>query len=347
MKLVASAFRRKILAAGLLLSVALVVGAAPPPRIETLRSTGGLPAHIAGAFREPLGFQQSDSRQYFVFDRRAHAVYTIAGDEAKKIVDIGAEPGRVLDPTAFDIDPSDGRFVVADAPLRQSRVQLFTADGRRLGGFTLPEREKPRLMLESTVLNGVGSIQFTGRSILINQPEAGALVSELGPYGTPIRSFGELRATGHEADKDVHLALNAGLPLADPTGGYYFVFSAGIPLFRKYDAKGTLLFERHVEGPEVDEYLRTMPRRWPMRRTEDGDVLPVVPPAVRTAGVDRDGRLWIVLTSPLTYVYSGSGEKLRTVQFKGASVLTPSSLFFTRDGRVLVTPGCYEFRANP
>jgi hypothetical protein len=334
---------RSVIAAGISLSL-LATSQATRPHIETLRSTGGLPAHIAGSFRDPLGFQQSDSGRYFVFDRRAHAVYTIAGDAPKKIVDIGAEPGRVLDPTAFDIDPSDGSFVVADAPLRQSRVQVFTSDGRRLGGFTLPEREKPRLMLENMVLNGIGSVQYTGGNILINQPEAGVLVSELGPYGTRIRAFGELRATGHEADHDVHLALNTGLPLADPTGGYYFVFSAGIPVFRKYDAKGALLFERHVEGPEVDDYLRTMPTRWPTRRTEDGDILPLVLPAVRTAGVDREGRLWIALISPFTYVYDGSGEKLRTVQFKGASLLRPNSLFFTKDGRVLVTPGCYEFR---
>jgi hypothetical protein len=345
MNLVASAFRRKKHALSLLLPLLLVV-AASQSRVETLRSTGGLPAHIAGAFRDPLGFQQTDSGQYFVFDRRAHAVYTIAGDTANKVVDIGAEPGRVLDPTAFDIDPSDGSFVVADAPRRQSRIQIFTAEGRRRAGFTLAERDKPRLMLDNMVLNGIGSIQYTGKSILINQPEAGALVSELGLYGTPIRTFGELRATGQERDQNVHLALNAGLPLADPTGGYYFVFSAGVPLFRKYDAKGTLRFERHVEGPEVDEYLRTMPTGWPTRRTEDGDVLPIVPPAVRTAGVDRGGRLWIALMSPVTYIYDASGEKLRTVQFKGASVLTPNSLFFTRDGRVLVTPGCYEFKID-
>lgn len=326
------------------LTLAAVAAAVPPSRVDVLRSTGGVPAHIAGMFREPVGFQQTDSGQYFVFDRRAHAVYTIADDAAKKVVDIGAEPGRVIDPTAFDLDPSNGSFVVADAPRRQPRVQVFTADGRRFSGFTLPEREKPRLTLDTMVLNGIGSIQYTGRSILINQPEAGALVSELEPYGTPIRAFGQLRATGHEADQNVHLALNTGLPLADPAGGYYFVFSAGIPMFRKYDAKGTLQFERHVEGPEVDDYLRSMPARWPARRTEDGDVLPMVPPAVRTAGVDRQGRLWIALTSPFTYVYDGSGEKIRTVQFKGASLLMPNSLFFTKDGRILVTPGCYEFR---
>jgi hypothetical protein len=330
----------------MLAAVLLLMMAAQPsrPRVETLRSAGGLPAHIAGMFRDPVGFQQTDQAQYFVFDRRAHAVYTVAAGAARKIVDIGAEAGRILQPTAFDIDPSDGSFVIADAPLRRPRVQLFTADGRRLGGFTLSDAEKPRLVLESGVLNGIASIQYAGGSFFINQPEFGALVSELGPYGTPIRSFGELRRTGHEADRNIHLAMNVGLPLPDPTGGYYFVFLAGVPMFRKYDAKGVLLFERHVEGPEVDQYLRTMPTRWPTRRTEDGDVLPIVPPAVRTAGVDREGRLWISLTSPFTYVYDESGDKVRTVQFRAAGVLTPNSLFFTKDGRILVTPGCYEFR---
>lgn len=326
-------------------ALAMTAAAWPPP-IEVLRSTGGLPAHIAGSFRDPFGFQQTDNGQYFVFDRRAHAVFTIAGDAAKKVVDIGAEPGRVIDPTAFDLDPADGSFVVTDAPLRRPRVQLFTVDGRRLGGFTLADREKPRLVIGRAVLNGIGSIRYAGGSVFINQPETGSLVSELGPFGTPVRTFGQLRPTGHESDQNVHLALNTGLPLPDPTGGFYFVFVAGVPAFRKYDVKGALLFERHIEGAEMDPYLRTMPTRWPTRRTEDGDILPLVPPAITTAGVDRDGRLWISLTSGFTYVYD-AGEKVRTVQFRGASVLTPNSLYFTKDGRVLVTPGCYEFKATP
>ena len=342
MNVVASAFRRKI---GLAILAILLIGAGQAPRIQVLQSTGGLPAHIAGTFREPIGFQQTDAGQYFVFDRRAHAVYTIAGDAARKIVDIGAEPGRVLDPTAFDLDPSDGSFVVSDAPLRRPRIQLFTAEGARLAGFTLQDREKPRLLLESMVLNGIGSIQYAGGRLFINQPETGGLISELELYGTPVRTFGQLRPTGHEFDSNVHLALNSGLPLADPTGGYYFVFWAGVPVFRKYDAAGTLQFERNIQGPEIDQYLKTMPARWPARRTEDGDVLPLVPPAVRTAAVDREGRLWIVLTSSVTYVYDRGGDKIRTVQFRGAGSLAPTSLFFTKDGRILVTPGCFEFRA--
>jgi hypothetical protein len=329
----------------LLLAAPAVIHSNAQHRIEVLRSIGGLPAHVAGAFQFPLGFQQADDGRYFVFDRRAHAVYTIAGDDPpRKIIEVGQEKGRVLDPSAFDIDPADGSFAVADAPGAQERIQTFTAGGSQLGGFTLPGREVPRLTLGNIVLNGIGSLQFTGRSVLLNKPERGVLVTELAFDGSLVRAFGQFRATGHESDPDLHLAFNAGLPLIDPTGGYYFVFQAGIPLFRKFDASGALLFERHIEGPEVDEYLRTMPTSWPRHRTEDGDMLPLVPPAITTAAVDRRGHLWVSLASPFTYIYDPAGDKIRTVQFKGAGVLTPTSLFFTKSGRVLVTPGCYIFQ---
>jgi hypothetical protein len=329
----------------LLLAAPAVIHSSAQRRVEVLRSVGGLPAHVAGAFQSPLGFQQADDGRYFVFDRRAHAVYTIAGDDPpRKIIEVGQEKGRVLDPGAFDIDPADGSFAVADAPGARERIQTFTAGGSQLGGFTLPGREVPRLTLGNIVLNGIGSLQFTGRSVLLNKPERGVLVTELAFDGSLVRAFGQLRATGHESDPDLHLAFNAGLPLIDPTGGYYFVFQAGTPLFRKFDASGALLFERHIEGPEVDEYLRTIPTTWPRHRTEDGDLLPLVPPAITTAAVDRRGHLWVSLASPFTYVYDPMGDKIRTVQFNAAGVLTPTSLFFTKSGRVLVTPGCYIFQ---
>ena len=310
--------------------------------VDVLRSTGGLPAHIAGSFQRPIGFQQADNGQYFVFDRRAHAVYAVNGDVVRKIIEVGAEAGRVLDPSAFDIDPTDGTFVIGDAPFEGARIQTFTASGGRLGGFALPGRHMPRVTMDSFVLGGIGSIQFSGATILINQPEQGSLMTELRLDGSPYRTIGELRSTG-QGDPNVHFALNSGFPLVDPTGGFYFVFSSGVPMFRKYDAEGKLLFERHIQGAEVDPYLRTMPTSWPTRQLEK-NLLPIVPAAIRTAAVDRAGRLWVALTSPFTYVYDRSGDKIRTVQFRGADILTPNSLFFTKDGRVLVTPGCYIFK---
>ena len=116
-------------------------------------------------------------------------------------------------------------------------------------------------------------------------------------------------------------------------------------MFRKYDAAGQLVFERRIQGREIDALIAAMPTTWPRRRTSEGE-LPLVTPAIRTAAVDRDGRLWIVFTVPYTYVFDRDGDKVRTVQFRGAGLMTPSSLFFGTDGRILVTPGLFEFPAR-
>ena len=133
---------------------------------------------------------------------------------------------------------------------------------------------------------------------------------------------------------------NSGIPIADPSGGFFFVFMAGEPAFRKYDDKGTLIYERVVQGREIDPLVAAIPDRWPRRSSGE---LPLVAPMVRTAAVDRSGRLWISFVLPFSYVYDSGGEKIRTVQFRGAGVVSPSSLWFNEKGRVLVTPGCYEF----
>jgi DNA-binding beta-propeller fold protein YncE len=324
---------------------------APGPasaRVEVLRSVGSVPPEIVGVFDDPVAFQQALSGQYFVLDRRGHTVYGIdaARTTSWKIVQIGQESGRIIEPSGFDLEPTQSTFVVADAPEGRERVQIFGSGGRLLGGFTLPGRAEMRVVIDGLALSGAGSLRYTGHSVLMSQPETGALFTEFSMTGTVQRHVGTLRMTGQESDRDVHLALNAGIPLVNPRGGYYFVFSAGIPIFRKYDSGGTLVFERHIEGRELDSTLLSLPTRWPRRTAGEGHELPVVPPLVRAAAVDADGNLWLSMTLPYTYVYNTSGEKIRTVQFRGAGILAPTSLFFTHTGTLLVTPGCYEFRAG-
>ena len=313
---------------------------------DVLRPSGAVPAHIAGRFREPTGFQQSSSGQHFVFDRRAHTVYGVDAQLASswEIIQIGAEQGRIIDPTAFAVE-ADGTFVVADAPNNRERIQIFTPAGFRIGGFLLPGRLQPRVVMGNAVLNGIGSLQYTGTSILMSQPETGALITEYALGGGVNRTIGRLRRTGHEEDREVHLALNSGVPLVDPNGGFFFVFQTGEPVFQKYDAAGQLIFERHVEGREIDQLVASLPTKWPTRRTSDGEI-PLVTPTIRTAAVDRDGNVWIAFNVPFTYVYDRDGDKTRTVQFHGAGVIMPNSLFFGQSGRVLVTPGLYEFDAG-
>ena len=329
----------------LLLAVAALGTRADALTVEILRSVWSLPPHIVGLFEEPLNFQQSPDGPYYVFDRRGHTVYTVDADKtfARKLIEIGQEQGRIIQPRGFDTT-AGGSFVIADAPRGVQRVQIFGPIGNRVGGFTLLARLAETITVGTLVLNGLASIQYSGGNLLISHPESGSLFTEYSTAGYALRSFGRLRETGFEQDRDLHIALNAGLPLVDPTGGYFYVFLGGRPLFRKYAADGRLLFERHVEGPELDDFLAALPTRWPTRRAEDREV-PFVQPTVRTAAVDGRGQLWVSLSLPYTYVYDTQGDKIRTVQFRAAGTISPTSLFFTHEGRLLVTPGCYEF--NP
>jgi hypothetical protein len=327
-----------------LLAIAAVGVLAREP--DVLTSVRGIPAHLAGQFEEPIGFQQEASGDYLVFDRRAHAVYRIDASRttATRVIDIGPEPGRVLGPTAFDVAPN-GIIAVADAPQQAERIQFFNTRGERIGGFSLPGRAAPRVVIGTLVLSGVGSLQFTGRSVLMNQPEAGGLITEYGLAGTALRTIGALRPTGHEDDRDVHLALNVGLPVVNPQGGFYFVFQAGEPRLRKYSSDGGLLFERTLQGKEIDGLMQAMPTTWP-RRDVGGRQLPVVPPVVRAAAADPEGRLWISLVTPVTYVFDADGDLVRRVQFKAAGIVSPASLFFASRSRLLISPGLYEFRVE-
>ena len=77
------------------------------------------------------------------------------------MLEIGQEDGRVIQPTGFDV-AADGRFVVADVPRAQQRVQTFDRAGKLLTGFFLPGAPAARVILGNLMLNGAGSVQHTG-----------------------------------------------------------------------------------------------------------------------------------------------------------------------------------------
>ena len=116
----------------------------------------------------------------------------------------------------------------------------------------------------------------------------------------------------------------------------------GTPAFARFDAGGTLLFHRVMQGREIDPLVEAVPKVWP-RRAVEGTRFRSWRRLVRTAAVDPGGRLWVSFVVPYTYVFDGLGEKVRTVQFQAAGVVSPDSLFFPAPGRLLVTPGCFEF----
>jgi hypothetical protein len=324
--------------------VAALLGLAIGP--DVVRSIDAIPAHVAGRFRDPAGFERSASGQYFVFDRRSQIVYGLdaRGEDAWEIVHIGNEPGRILNPFAFAV-AADGTFAVADAPQNQERVQIFSPAGFRVGGFTLPGKPRARVSLDGLVLNGIGSLQYTGTSVFLSQPDTGSLVTEYTTTGVLVRSFGDLRHTGHEDDRAVHIALNIGVPLVDPSGGFFFVFQTGEPVFRKYDASGRLIFERQIQGRDIDPLLSRLPNMWPKRAPDSGEI-PFLPPTIRTAAVDASGRLWVSFAEPVTYEFDRDGDKIRAVQFRAAGIVSPNHMSFDEKGRMLVTPGLVVFDVN-
>jgi hypothetical protein len=281
-----------------------------------------------------------------LLDRRQHTVSTVdkARTKLTTLMRAGMEKGNVLQPAALSLAPGDA-FAVSDAPFGQERVQLYFRSGSLLSAFLLPGVTAPRLTLDGVILNGTGSMHFNGKTLMISRPESGSLVWVLNLEGQVIAQIGSLRRTGHEADRDVHLALNLGLPIATSDGGLIFVFQTGVPMFRKYSADGRVEFERHIEGPELDGYIQALPTTWPIRKTGD-NTLPLVPPIIRTAAISPEGDLWISLVPMVSYVYNASGNKTRTLQFDATGPLAPTSFFFSRASgstRLLVTPGCYEF----
>ena len=156
-----------------------------------------MPAHIAGTFNDLAACHTTPDGDYLVFDRRAHSVYRVPPKgPAQQIIQIGVEPGRILLPLAFDSAP-DGTFVIADAPQGTERVQIFFYLGGAVGGFTLPTRTVPQVALGDLVLSGVGSLDYTGKTVLVSHPSSGALVTEYALDGKVLRNV--RRAAPHGA----------------------------------------------------------------------------------------------------------------------------------------------------
>ena len=163
-----------------------------------------------------------------------------------------ARAGGVIEPSAFDLAP-DGRFVVADAPNGRERLQVFDFAGTWLDRLHAAwPRDDARVSIDGLALGGVSTLAFLGNGIALNQPETGSLITEYGLAGTPVRSIGDAaRRPATKTIAQLHLAMNTGIPLPHPAGGYYFVFYAGTPIFRRYDAQGRAAVRAGDAGPRA------------------------------------------------------------------------------------------------
>ena len=201
---------------------------------------------------------------------------------------------RLVAPTA--------RFVVADAPQRPASASRSSrAAGSRSAASRCRAARSRASCSSNIVLNGIGSLQYTGRSILISQPETGALVTEYSSStATPHRTFGELRPTGHEARSrrapraEHRAAARRSRPAASTSCSSPACRCSGSTTRRARCCSSAT-----SKGREIDEYLRDACRRRGRRGApSDGECCrscrrPSAPPASTATG-----ELWISLTSP-------------------------------------------------
>lgn len=325
------------------LSSPVARGAAPA--VEILNSVAAVSPRVATTFREPAAFVETGDGRFLVFDRRAQAVFSLDANLAtpKKLTAVGPSDGELLSPFAFALT-GQRSFIVLDVPGAYERVQTFHDTGTPLTAFSKwPERgAAPRLTVGGTVFNGFSPVTASRAGLLTQAPGSAALFSELDVSGRVLRQVGQWRATGFERDALLHRALNAGVALEAPDGSLWFVFTGGLPLLRKYTAAGDFVFERHIEGPELDPVVQALPTVWPTRIIGSREI-PVVAPTVRAAAFAPDGRLWVSLVTPFTYIYDEAGNKSGTVQFRGANPIAADHIAFGKDGRILVAPELYVF----
>ena len=205
----------------------------------------------------------------------------------------------------------------------------------------------PQVILGNYAVTGISSLQFTGGSIFVSEPERGSLITEYSAPGTPQRTIGRLRDTGYEQERDLHLALNAGLPLDRSDRRLLLRLphrTADVPEVTTRTA--SCCSSVTSKGARSTICWPRSRRRWPTRRIEDREV-PFVQPMIRTAAVDPhgtalgvDGRAASRMCTTRTATRRGPSNSARPESSarRACSSRAP--------GHILVTPGCYEFDPN-
>ena len=144
-----------------------------------------------------------------------------------------------------------------------------------------------------------------------------------------------LLADGEVCVCDIHDTLRVPQPTASRHLAY--LRQAGLVEARR---EGTWM---HYRIAELDPVIRALPTAWPRRRVSEHRELPLILPNVHAAAVAPDGGVWVALGMGYVYAFDAAGDKTGVYELHGAGRIRPSSLAFSRAGRLIVTPDGYEF----
>ena len=273
------------------------------------------------------------------------ALYVLdaAGARVRRIVSAGIGPGELFNPLALALN-GDDLIAVADSPNGLDRVQYFASNGLRVGGFYLPltpraatdsverahrERRFPRLLGLDVRGQSAGVGRARDRTRRHGPGRSSDGQSPAGWHVTRSRSRHRDEHRDPASCTATAASCSCSRPVCRCSASTAATAGSSSSAISK-DRSSTLASWRFPRSGHRGRRA-TSPsfRRWCARQR-----------------VDAEGRLWISLTVPYTYVYDAAGDKIRTVQFRGVRVLSPSSLYFTSTGRLLVGPGGYEFEVK-
>jgi peroxiredoxin len=242
---------------------------------------------------------------------------------------IGSAPGRLFHPGYLDIS-GDGTVFVEDGG--NERIVKFDQKGHYAGEFRVNAFQ--------------GMAVDTQNQLYLGQPEEGNLITVYSSTGTKLRSFGQLKKYSEiygeaNRDKDVlyRTALNRVRLATDRDGNLYVGFMI-VPLIQKYSPDGTLVFERRLEGPEIDRLSEAIHKRRYIATKVDGvDVRiialdPVIDPA--------NGNIMVPLVDGSVYVADREGNKLSLLRpawtNRGDGTFYPFIAGLGANGEFMVTP---------
>jgi hypothetical protein len=156
----------------------------------------------------------------------------------------------------------------------------------------------------------------SNNELYLGQPEEGHIITVYSSSGKKLRSFGQLKKFSEmngtefvDKDEPFKFAINRVRLSTDSAGNLYVSFTL-TPLLQKYSPNGDLLFERRLEGPEIERLKTAVQKRKyitsPVEGPADGRIIaldPVIDPTT--------GNILVPLVDGSIYVADAEGKRVK------------------------------------
>lgn len=278
----------------------------------------------------PARIKSNQAGRLFVLSRGDHSisVYDREKHFLRRVGIIGQGPGELFGPRDFAVAPDESIWV---ADRQNDRVQVFAADGR----FELQFK-----------------VEAPSSVALLRGGEEAVVVSDTDEHLMRVYSRkGELLRTVdglvpmQVKDPTMHAFLNRGRVTVDLADNVYYMFiGVSPPRIRRYSSAGGVV-DIFPDGEGLKARVREV-RPQQDQSIAIGDLS--IHGTLNAAAIDpATGHVWVVPTALETYVYTATGSKLATYQWRDVNdeIHGAQDLWLTNDGQGLLISGgrCFSF----